>query len=81
MSVRYEATPRKLFIGGIWRDAASGRTFDVEDPATGRALVEVPDGEADDALDALTAADETQEGGRRPLPASAARSCDGPTRP
>jgi succinate-semialdehyde dehydrogenase/glutarate-semialdehyde dehydrogenase len=57
-----EATPRQLFIGGHWRDAASGRTFEVEDPATGRALVEVSDGGADDALAALAAADEAQAG-------------------
>jgi succinate-semialdehyde dehydrogenase / glutarate-semialdehyde dehydrogenase len=56
------ATPKQLFIGGVWRDAASGRTFEVEDPATGRALVEVSDGAADDALAALAAADEAQAG-------------------
>jgi succinate-semialdehyde dehydrogenase/glutarate-semialdehyde dehydrogenase len=55
-----EATPRQLYIGGIWRDASGGRRFPVEDPATGRTLVEVADGDAADALAGLAAADEAQ---------------------
>jgi succinate-semialdehyde dehydrogenase/glutarate-semialdehyde dehydrogenase len=55
-----EATPHQLYIGGTWRDASGGRRFPVEDPATGRTLVEVADGDAADALAGLAAADEAQ---------------------
>jgi succinate-semialdehyde dehydrogenase/glutarate-semialdehyde dehydrogenase len=55
-----KATPNQLFIGGTWRDASGGRRFPVEDPATGRTLVEVADGNAADALAGLTAADQAQ---------------------
>ncbi|MGH9306480.1 MAG: NAD-dependent succinate-semialdehyde dehydrogenase [Acidimicrobiales bacterium] len=55
-----EATPRRLHIGGEWRDANGGGTFAVQDPATGQTLTEVANGDASDALDALAAADEAQ---------------------
>src|SRR5580704_9875863 len=55
-----DATPKQLFIGGSWQDAANRRTFAVEDPATGQTLVEVADGDAGDALTALAAATEAQ---------------------
>ena len=38
--------PAELFIGGRWRPAADGRTFGVEDPATGRELCRVADATA-----------------------------------
>ena len=31
----------RLFIGGEWIDAASGRTFDVRFPATGEVIAQV----------------------------------------
>jgi succinate-semialdehyde dehydrogenase / glutarate-semialdehyde dehydrogenase len=51
-----EAVPKQLLIGGAWRDATGGRTFAVEDPATGASLCEVADATPDDALAALDAA-------------------------
>jgi succinate-semialdehyde dehydrogenase / glutarate-semialdehyde dehydrogenase len=51
---------KRLFIGGEWRDAAEGRTFPVEDPATGEPLCEVADAQVDDGKAALAAADEAQ---------------------
>ncbi len=54
------AVPTELLIGGKWRPAASGRTLAVEDPATGKTLVEVADGGAADALAALEAAHTAQ---------------------
>ena len=43
-------TPTQLLIGGRWRDAAAGQTFEVHDPATERVLATVADaGEADGA--------------------------------
>jgi succinate-semialdehyde dehydrogenase / glutarate-semialdehyde dehydrogenase len=49
-----------LLIGGRFRAAAGGRTFAVENPATGTPLCEVADGSAEDALDALDAASAAQ---------------------
>ncbi len=56
-----DAVPKDLFIGGEWRPAASGKTFAVEDPATGESLCEVADGDATDALAALDSAVNAQE--------------------
>jgi succinate-semialdehyde dehydrogenase/glutarate-semialdehyde dehydrogenase len=51
-----EDVPSGLFIGGEWRSSATGRSFSVDDPATGEALAEVADGDADDAAAAMDAA-------------------------
>jgi succinate-semialdehyde dehydrogenase/glutarate-semialdehyde dehydrogenase len=51
-----EAVPKQLLIGGEWRDATGGATFDVEDPATGGVLCQVADATPDDARAALDAA-------------------------
>jgi acyl-CoA reductase-like NAD-dependent aldehyde dehydrogenase len=32
---QFTATPRQLFINGQWADAASGKTFETPNPATG----------------------------------------------
>jgi succinate-semialdehyde dehydrogenase/glutarate-semialdehyde dehydrogenase len=55
-----ERVPTELFIGGQWRPASGGGTLAVEDPSTGQALVEVADGQVDDALSALGAAADAQ---------------------
>src|SRR5215217_3306051 len=52
---------KRLYIGGDWRDADSGETLAVEDPATGDTLCEVADGNEQDAKAALDAAVETQK--------------------
>ena len=52
------AVPKQLLIGGAWRDGREGGTVAVEDPATGETIAEVADATAEDALDALAAADE-----------------------
>jgi succinate-semialdehyde dehydrogenase/glutarate-semialdehyde dehydrogenase len=44
------------FIGGAWRAAEAGRTFDVVNPADGRGFTQVPDSGAADARAALEAA-------------------------
>ena len=44
----------RLFVGGVWRDAAG--TFDDVNPATGEVWREVADGDADAATDAVEAA-------------------------
>jgi succinate-semialdehyde dehydrogenase/glutarate-semialdehyde dehydrogenase len=48
--------PTGILVDGEWRQAASGRTFEVADPATTEGLFDVADGGERDALDALTAA-------------------------
>ena len=55
------AVPKALFIGGQWRDAAGGKTFPVNDPATEQTLCEVADGTAHDAAAALDAASGAQD--------------------
>jgi succinate-semialdehyde dehydrogenase/glutarate-semialdehyde dehydrogenase len=45
-----------LFIGGTWRPATGGGTFDVLDPADTSVLASVADGKAEDAMAALDAA-------------------------
>ena len=50
------AAPTQLFIGGQWRDAASGNSFDVHNPATGQVLTQVADATPEDGIAALDAA-------------------------
>ena len=61
--------PTDLFTGGRWLAAGSGGRFDVVDPATGRVLATVADGDADDGLAAVEAA-----------AAAADEGCDGAER-
>jgi len=51
-----DAVPKQLLIGGEWRDGDG--TLPIEDPSTGKTLCEVANATVDDALAALTAADE-----------------------
>ncbi|MCW2545825.1 MAG: Aldehyde Dehydrogenase, partial [Mycobacterium sp.] len=51
------SVPKQLLIGGSWRDATAGKTFGIEDPATGEQLCEVADASPQDSLAALAAAD------------------------
>src|SRR5947207_12802753 len=48
--------PKKLFIGGRWVDAASGKTFETVDPATGEVLALVAEAGAEDVARAVAAA-------------------------
>ena len=63
-----DAVPTQLYIAGEWRDASSGTTFPVEDPATGRTLVEVADGSIADGRAALDAAVAAQADWARTAP-------------
>src|ERR1700722_9719616 len=47
---------QKMLIGGEWVGALSGRTLPVYDPADGRVIVEVPDGDEADVDRAVAAA-------------------------
>jgi acyl-CoA reductase-like NAD-dependent aldehyde dehydrogenase len=55
--------PGRLYIGGEWVDAASGATFEVEDPARAEVLTTVAEAEATDVDRAVRAAQEAFEGG------------------
>jgi acyl-CoA reductase-like NAD-dependent aldehyde dehydrogenase len=55
--------PGRLYIGGEWVDAASGATFEVEDPARAEVLTTVAEAEAADVDRAVRAAQEAFEGG------------------
>jgi len=57
------ARPQRMPIGGEWVEAASGRTFDTEDPALGRVLTCVPEGDAADVDRAVKAARRAFEDG------------------
>jgi succinate-semialdehyde dehydrogenase/glutarate-semialdehyde dehydrogenase len=55
-----EALHPLLMIAGSWRSASDGRTFSVENPATGETLSAVADGTVLDAIGALEAASVAQ---------------------
>lgn len=55
-----EQTPRQVLVGGSWRDAEGGKTFDVLDPGTGKAICQVADASPADGVAALDAAVEAQ---------------------
>ena len=54
--------PKKLFIGGKWVDAISGKTFDVLDPSTGKVIAAVAAGEKEDIDLAVKAARKAFDG-------------------
>ena len=56
-------TPRQLFINGRWCDAASGRTFETPNPATGETLARIAEGGAEDIDRAVRAARKAFEEG------------------
>ena len=45
---RFFSAPKKMLIGGEWRDAQTGGTIDVRNPATGEVITTVPAGDAAD---------------------------------
>ncbi len=52
----FVGTTRKLFIDGDWVDAASGKTFETPNPASGETLATVAAGDAEDINRAVRAA-------------------------
>jgi phenylacetaldehyde dehydrogenase len=55
--------PRQLFINGQWTDAASGKTFETPNPATGETLARIAEGDAEDIDRAVRAARRAFEDG------------------
>jgi phenylacetaldehyde dehydrogenase len=48
--------PKRMLVNGKWVEAQTGKTFSVENPATGDVIAQVPDGEAEDVDQAVRAA-------------------------
>jgi phenylacetaldehyde dehydrogenase len=59
----FVAAPRQLFINGRWTDAASGKTFETPDPATGETLATIAEGDREDINRAVGAARRAFEDG------------------
>ncbi len=51
-----DGTPKRMLIGGQWVAAASGKTFETRNPATGDLLAVVPEGDREDIDRAVAAA-------------------------
>ncbi len=60
---QFIAQPRKLLIDGQWVSAASGKTFPVYNPATGKVMAQVAEGDKEDIDRAVRAARKAFEGG------------------
>ncbi|MDX1579874.1 MAG: aldehyde dehydrogenase family protein, partial [Gemmatimonadota bacterium] len=58
--------PGRLYIGGEWTDAASGRSFEVENPAREEVVTEVAEADAADVDRAVRAARQAFEEGDWP---------------
>ncbi len=69
-----EVKPGKLFIGGKWVDAASGKTFPTINPATGATITMVAEGDERDAAAAVEAARKAFESGPWPEMSTADRA-------
>ncbi len=54
--------PTQLFLGGEWRDASDGGTFDVDNPATGEIIATVASATIEDGKAALDAAEQAFAG-------------------
>ena len=54
---------KQLFINGKWVDAKSGKTFDVENPATGDIVAQAAEGDKADIDEAVKAARKAFESG------------------
>jgi acyl-CoA reductase-like NAD-dependent aldehyde dehydrogenase len=57
-------TKTQLLIGGAWRDASDGATYEVRNPATGAALADVADATQDDLNDAVASARRAFDAGK-----------------
>jgi succinate-semialdehyde dehydrogenase / glutarate-semialdehyde dehydrogenase len=62
LSAETVGAPTQLLVGGQWVDASDGRTFDVNDPATGEVVAVVADASVEDGLAAVGAAAEALPG-------------------
>jgi len=70
---RFIQEPRKMLIGGQWMPSASGKTFEVVNPATEEVIAHVAEGEAEDIDRAVKAARKAFESGAWPAMTPSAR--------
>jgi phenylacetaldehyde dehydrogenase len=70
---QFMAAPKKMLIDGKWVSAASGRTFEVRNPATGGVIASVPEGDKADVDLAVRAARRAFESGPWPAMTPAER--------
>lgn len=61
---RPDLSPRRLYIGGRWEDASTGRRTDIVDPSTGEVLTSVAEADSSDVDRAVRAAREAFDDGR-----------------
>ncbi|WP_407727597.1 NAD-dependent succinate-semialdehyde dehydrogenase (plasmid) [Rhodococcoides fascians] len=54
------SVPRQLWLGGVQKPSASGKTFEVTDPSNGEVIASVADACAEDGLEALALASHIQ---------------------
>src|SRR3954468_1870717 len=59
---RFVSAPRKMLVNGRWVEAASGKTFETYNPATGEVLATVAEGDREDVDRAVRAARVAFEG-------------------
>jgi phenylacetaldehyde dehydrogenase len=71
---QFLAAPKKLLINGKWVAAASGKTFDVMNPATGTVIARAAEGDKADVEAAVNAARRAFESGAWPALTPAARA-------
>jgi len=69
-----QVKPGKLFIGGKWVDAASGKTFPTVNPATGETITVIAEGDERDAAAAVEAARKAFDSGPWPEMSAAERA-------
>jgi phenylacetaldehyde dehydrogenase len=70
---QFLAAPKKMLIDGKWVSAASGKTFEVRNPATGGVIARVPEGDKADIDLAVKAARRAFESGPWPAMTPAER--------
>ena len=73
-ALQVQVKPGKLFIGGRWVDAASGKTFPTVNPATGETITLVAEGDERDAAAAVEAAHKAFHSGPWPEMSAADRA-------
>src|SRR6266566_2803333 len=76
METAVTARQVRLFIGGQWRDASEGKTFEQVSPATGDVIGVVADGTRDDARAAVDAANRARHPSARLSILERAALCD-----
>jgi phenylacetaldehyde dehydrogenase len=71
----FVSVSRQMFIDGKWCEAASGKTFETPNPATGETLAHIAEGDAEDISRAVRAARKAFEDGpwRRMTPSERGR--------